>query len=86
MRHHALRVIGTCWWLGALEPFAHLRLRSWVHVLGYRSHFSAESRRYSATLAALRMFHCWCELELGIMLEGVRASPDNPFPRLVSSG
>lgn len=54
VRPHMLRMIGTCWWLGALEPFAHLRLRPWAHMLGYRGHFSTKSRRYSTTLTALR--------------------------------
>jgi hypothetical protein len=54
VRHHALRMIATCWWLGTLEPFAHLRLRPWAHMLGYRGHFSTKSRRYSTTLTALR--------------------------------
>lgn len=54
VRAHALRMIGTCWWLGALEPFAPLRLRRWAHMLGYRGHFSTKSRRYSTTLTALR--------------------------------
>ncbi|GAA2399445.1 replication initiator protein RepSA [Streptomyces glaucosporus] len=54
VRDHTLRMIGTCWWLGGLEPFAPLRLRRWAHMLGYRGHFSTKSRRYSTTLTALR--------------------------------
>ncbi|MFJ4687822.1 replication initiator [Streptomyces sp. NPDC088789] len=54
VRNHTLRMIGTCWWLGGLEPFAPLGLRRWAHMLGYRGHFSTKSRRYSTTLTALR--------------------------------
>lgn len=54
VRDHTLRMIGTCWWLGGLEPFEPLRLRRWAHMLGYRGHFSTKSRRYSTTLTALR--------------------------------
>ncbi|MGW4030935.1 replication initiator [Streptomyces sp. NPDC004838] len=54
VRAHALRMIGTCWWLGALQPFAPLQLRRWAHMLGYRGHFSTKSRAYSTTLTALR--------------------------------
>ncbi|MEU9334425.1 replication initiator [Streptomyces sp. NPDC048290] len=54
VRDHTLRMIGTCWWLGGLEPFAPLGLRRWAHMLGYRGHFSTKSRCYSTTLTALR--------------------------------
>ncbi|UNS98983.1 replication initiation protein [Streptomyces tubbatahanensis] len=54
VRDHTLRMIGTCWRLGGLEPFESLRLRRWAHMLGYRGHFSTKSRRYSTTLTALR--------------------------------
>lgn len=54
VRRHTLRMISTCWWLGTLEPFTHLRLQPWAHMLGYRGHFSTKSRRYSTTLTALR--------------------------------
>lgn len=54
VRAHVLRMIGTCWWLGGLPPFAPLGLRRWAHMLGYRGHFSTKSRRYSTTLTALR--------------------------------
>jgi hypothetical protein len=54
VRDHTLRMIGTCWWLGGLEPFAPLGLRRWAHMLGYRGHFSTKSRQYSTTLTALR--------------------------------
>ncbi|GAA3756478.1 replication initiator [Streptomyces tremellae] len=54
VRAHTLRMIGTCWWLGALPDFESLGLRRWAHMLGYGGHFSTKSRRYSTTLTALR--------------------------------
>jgi hypothetical protein len=47
-------MIETCWDLGQLEEFAHLRMCKWAHMLGFRGHFSTKSRRYSTTLGALR--------------------------------
>ena len=47
-------MIGTCWHLGARAELAHLRLRPWAHMLGFRGHFSTKSRRYSTTLGCLR--------------------------------
>ncbi|MFJ2953568.1 replication initiator [Streptomyces sp. NPDC087270] len=54
VRRHVLRMVGTCWWLGALPDFEPLGLRRWAHMLGYGGHFSTKSRRYSTTLTALR--------------------------------
>ncbi|MBP0455997.1 replication initiator [Streptomyces montanisoli] len=54
VRAHTLRMISTCWWLGALPDFEPLGLRRWAHMLGYGGHFSTKSRRYSTTLTALR--------------------------------
>ncbi|WP_250301978.1 replication initiator [Streptomyces sp. A 4/2] len=51
---HIRQMIRTCWELGELPEFAHLKLRKWVHMLGFRGHFSTKSRRYSTTLGALR--------------------------------
>jgi hypothetical protein len=51
---HARRMVLTSWRLGGLPEFAHLRLRAWAHMLGYRGHFGSRSRRYSTTLGALR--------------------------------
>ncbi|MEU2909392.1 replication initiator [Streptomyces massasporeus] len=51
---HARRMIRTAWTLGARPELAHLRLRAWSHMLGFRGHFSTKSRRYSTTLGALR--------------------------------
>jgi len=33
---------------------AHLRLRQWAHMLGFRGHFSTRTRHYSTTLTQLR--------------------------------
>ncbi|GAA3236351.1 hypothetical protein GCM10020256_54950 [Streptomyces thermocoprophilus] len=47
-------MIRTCWELGRLPEFAHLKLWKWAHMLGFRGHFSTKSRAYSTTLGALR--------------------------------
>ncbi|WP_367126507.1 replication initiator [Streptomyces phytohabitans] len=54
MTGHARQMIRTAWDLGALPELAHLKLRKWAHMLGFRGHFSTKSRRYSTTLGALR--------------------------------
>lgn len=51
---HIRQMIRTCWDLGRLPEFAHLKLRKWAHMLGFRGHFSTKSRCYSTTLGALR--------------------------------
>lgn len=51
---HTAALIRTCWKLGARPELAHLRLRKWAHMLGFRGHFSTKSRTYSTTLGALR--------------------------------
>ncbi|MEU9605076.1 replication initiator [Streptomyces sp. NPDC048057] len=51
---HARQLIRTAWTLGARKDLAHLRLRAWAHMLGFRGHFSTKSRTYSTTLGALR--------------------------------
>ncbi|MFD5702149.1 replication initiator [Streptomyces lasiicapitis] len=51
---HVRQMIRTCWDLGGLPEFAHLKLWKWAHMLGFRGHFSTKSRRYSTTLGALR--------------------------------
>jgi hypothetical protein len=47
-------MISTCWELAARPEYTDLSLRQWSHMLGYRGHFLAKSRRYSTTLTALR--------------------------------
>jgi hypothetical protein len=51
---HSRAIITTCWHLGGLVEYRHLRLRAWAHTLGWRGHTSTKSRRYSTTLAVLR--------------------------------
>ncbi|GAA1370293.1 hypothetical protein GCM10009612_59770 [Streptomyces beijiangensis] len=47
-------MIHTAWHLGVRPEHAHLRLRQWAHMLGFRGHFSTRTRHYSTTLAHLR--------------------------------
>ncbi|UXY32584.1 replication initiator [Streptomyces sp. HUAS TT20] len=51
---HVRVLMCTCWRLGGLPEYGHLRLRNWVHTLGYRGHILTKSRAYSTTYAALR--------------------------------
>ncbi|MFF0729258.1 replication initiator [Streptomyces sp. NPDC004134] len=72
---HAERLIRTAWALGARRDLAHLRLRAWAHMLGFRGHFSTKTRRYSTTLGALRTARAeWRRLQAAI------ARGDNPQP------
>ncbi|MFF4831559.1 replication initiator [Streptomyces sp. NPDC001315] len=48
------RMIHTAWHLATNRRHAHLRLRQWAHMLGFRGHFSTRTRHYSTTLAHLR--------------------------------
>ncbi|MGW0807562.1 replication initiator [Nonomuraea sp. NPDC002799] len=50
---HARHLIAVCMRLGSHPDLAKLRLAHWAHMLGFRGHFSTESRRYSTTLGAL---------------------------------
>ncbi|GAA3007353.1 replication initiator protein RepSA [Kitasatospora albolonga] len=51
---HARRMIHTAWHLGTRPEHAHLRLRQWAHMLGFRGYFSTRTRHYSTTLTHLR--------------------------------
>jgi hypothetical protein len=51
---HARQMIHTAWHLGVRPEHAHLRLRQWAHMLGFRGHFSTRTRHYSTTLTHLR--------------------------------
>ncbi|MFI7300285.1 replication initiator [Streptomyces sp. NPDC050121] len=51
---HARHMIHTAWHLATQPQHAHLRLRQWAHMLGFRGHFSTRTRHYSTTLAHLR--------------------------------
>ncbi len=50
---HARRMIHAAWHLAPKRRHAHLRLRQWAHMLGFRGH-SPRTRHYSTTLAHLR--------------------------------
>ncbi|MFI8104008.1 replication initiator [Streptomyces sp. NPDC086023] len=52
---HARRMIHTAWHLATKRRHAHLRLRQWAHMLGFRGHFSTRTRHYSTTLTHLRV-------------------------------
>jgi hypothetical protein len=47
-------MIHTAWHLATNRRHAHLRLRQWAHMLGFRGHFSTRTRHYSTTLDHLR--------------------------------
>ena len=47
-------MIHTAWHLSVRPEHAHLRLRQWAHMLGFRGHFSTRTRHYSTTLTHLR--------------------------------
>ncbi|NEC86489.1 replication initiator [Streptomyces sp. SID12501] len=51
---HARHMIHTAWHLATKRAHAHLRLRQWAHMLGFRGHFSTRTRHYSTTLTHLR--------------------------------
>ncbi|RLV08133.1 plasmid replication initiator protein [Streptomyces griseocarneus] len=51
---HVRALMHTCWRLGGLPEYRHLRLRAWAHTLGYRGHILTKSRAYSTTYTALR--------------------------------
>ena len=51
---HVAELVRACFELGSRPSLARLRLRKWAHMLGFGSHFSTKSRRYSTTLRALR--------------------------------
>ena len=36
---HHRQMMRACWELGGLPEFAHLNLRAWTHMLGFRGHF-----------------------------------------------
>ncbi|GAA1993512.1 replication initiator protein RepSA [Amycolatopsis minnesotensis] len=51
---HHRHMIHTAWQLGDHHNYAHLNLRRWAHMLGFRGHFLTKSRRYSTTFTAIR--------------------------------
>ena len=78
---HARRLIRTCWELGARRDLAHLRLRAWAHMLGFRGHFSTKTRRYSTTLTTLRQARVeWRRLQAALASgEDAHAPPPPTF-------
>ncbi|MFJ3122566.1 replication initiator [Streptomyces sp. NPDC086993] len=71
---HVRQMIRTCWELGRLPEFDHLKPLKWAHMLGFRGHFSTKSRRYSVTLGALR------DARLAWRTEQARAHTGLPEP------
>ena len=51
-RRTSKRVLHACWDLG--DDPEHEAARRWLHMLGFRGHFSTKSRRFSTTLGRLR--------------------------------
>jgi hypothetical protein len=51
---HARTLMRACWRLGGLPEYEKLKLRRWVHQLGYRGHIASKSRAYSTTYTSLR--------------------------------
>jgi hypothetical protein len=49
---HVDRLVHLAWQLG--EHPTYDGLRRWVHMIGFRGHFTSKSRRYSTTLGAIR--------------------------------
>ena len=67
----------TCWRLGGLPAFEHLRLRRWAHQLGCRGHVTTKSRTYSTTFGALRgERRDWTHQHLMTQQSGI--DPDTP--------
>lgn len=46
------KLVRTAWQLGEHDTYP--GLQRWVHMLGFRGHFTSQSRRYSTTLGAIR--------------------------------
>ncbi|MFI5974867.1 replication initiator [Streptomyces sp. NPDC051452] len=63
---HVRTLMRTCWRLGGLPEYEPLRLRAWVHTLGYRGHILTKSRAYSTTYAALRAQRAYHQGHTGI--------------------
>src|SRR5664279_1839409 len=52
LRPHVAKMILTAEHLAGLDAYA--GLGRWLHMLGFRGHFTTKSRRFSVTLGALR--------------------------------
>jgi hypothetical protein len=64
-------LIRTCWALGGLPKYEHLRLREWAHMLGFRGHFLTKARRYSVTFGALRTARVRYRTTLAMIARGL---------------
>ena len=51
---HVAELVHAAWELGGRPELEGLRLRAWVHMLGFGGHWSTKSRRYSTTFTVLR--------------------------------
>ncbi len=64
MPDHARRLIRACWDLDGVYPDR--KLWAWVHMLGFRGHFSSKSRRITtATAELLTVPEVMARLKLG---------------------
>ncbi len=72
---HARAMMATCWALGGLPQYEHLRLRAWAHMLGFRGHFLTKARRYSVTFGALRSARVRYRASLAMIARGVIGVP-----------
>jgi hypothetical protein len=73
---HARRLITTCWTLGGLAQYEHLRLRAWAHMLGFRGHFLTKGRRYSVTFGALRTARVRYRTNLAMIARGLNGGDE----------
>jgi hypothetical protein len=72
---HARAMMATCWALGGLPQYEHLRLRAWAHMLGFRGHFLTKARRYSVTLGYLRTARVRYRANLATIAQAVVGRP-----------
>ena len=72
---HARAMMATAWRLGGLAQYAHLRLRAWAHMLGFRGHFLTKARRYSMTFGALRTARVRYRTNLALIARSLAGTP-----------
>jgi hypothetical protein len=75
---HARAMMATCWALGSLRQYEHLRLRAWAHMLGFRGHFLTKARRYSVTLGYVRTARDRYRANLAMIARGPIGVPPLP--------
>jgi hypothetical protein len=84
---HARAMMATCWALGGLAQYEHLRLRAWAHMLGFRGHFLTKARRYSVTFGALRTARVRYRTTLALFARALAGEPVfDPDSTLVIGG